>query len=239
MKQSEEQTGMDGLGGAVVLLSGGMDSVTLLHHVVTALRVPAVFPLSVHYGQRHARELEMACRQVEALGLPPHQTLDLSGFDGLVGQASSLTQTGAAVPDLADLDARTLDQPPTYVPNRNMVLLSLAAAYAESCGVDAVYYGAQAQDEYGYWDCTEEFVCRMNETLALNRRVPVRIHVPFVQWRKAQVLETGLRLGVNYANTWTCYRGGAVPCMRCPSCVERERAFATCGVQDPLLQENR
>jgi 7-cyano-7-deazaguanine synthase len=106
-----------------------------------------------------------------------------------------------------------------------MVLLALAAAYAEAKGVQDVFYGAQRQDEYGYWDCSGKFVERLNDVLSLNRGKPVRVHAPFARMRKAEVLRLGLELGVDYEHTWTCYRGGAKPCGTCPSCVERDAAF--------------
>jgi len=142
---------------------------------------------------------------------------------------------GNDVPGLSELAESELDQPSTYVPNRNMTLLSLAAAYAESRGCDRVYYGAQAQDEYGYWDCTTEFVERINAVFALNRRDAVHIEAPFVGKSKAECVALGLELGVDFGHTWSCYRGAKVPCGECPTCVERATAFAASGVPDPLL----
>ena len=139
-----------------------------------------------------------------------------------------------AIPDLSQLGESERAQPPTYVPNRNMMLLSLAAAYAESKGATDVFYGAQQQDEYGYWDCTEEFLKKMNEVLSLNRGLPVRLHAPFMRMKKSEVLRAGLEMGVDYSRTWSCYRGGETPCRECPTCVERAKAFAVLDVPDPL-----
>jgi 7-cyano-7-deazaguanine synthase len=141
---------------------------------------------------------------------------------------------GAEVPDLDTLDPAALDQPPTYVPNRNMILLSLAAAYAEAHGIRDVFYGAQAHDEYGYWDCTRDFLDRFNATLVLNRREAVTIHAPFIDKRKESLVALGRELGVDFAHTWSCYRGAEVPCGTCPTCRERLKAFADAGVTDPL-----
>lgn len=221
--------------GAVVLLSGGMDSATLLGYVRRNLDMENVYALSVHYGQKHGRELEMARWQAKDAGVKGHRVVDLGFFAGLTAGASSLTDERVGVPDLADLPSEVLDQPSTYVPNRNMVLLSLAAAHGEALGVQDVFYGAQAQDRYGYWDCTTEFVAGMNTVLGLNRRKPTCIHAPFVDWAKSDVLRTGLDIGVDYAHTWTCYRGQARPCLNCPSCVERASAFEAVGLADPLL----
>jgi 7-cyano-7-deazaguanine synthase len=115
------------------------------------------------------------------------------------------------------------------------MLLSLAAAYAEANKIADVYYGAQAQDEYGYWDCTTDFLGRINAVLSLNRDTPVRIHAPFVSHDKAANVLLGQELGVDFALTWTCYRGEpGHPCATCPACVERLNAFAKAGIPDPL-----
>jgi len=127
-----------------------------------------------------------------------------------------------------------LTQPPTYVPNRNMMLLSMAVAYAEAHRIRNVFYGAQAQDEYGYWDCTSDFVDRINGVLELNRRDRVTVHAPFVGMRKAETVRLGLRLGVDFSHTWSCYRGGERACGTCPTCVERLHAFAAVGADDPI-----
>ncbi|MDI6774741.1 MAG: 7-cyano-7-deazaguanine synthase QueC [Verrucomicrobiota bacterium] len=221
--QSDRQTGL--MDRAVVLLSGGADSATLLRHVVKDMGVSTVLALTFAYGQRHAREIEMARWQARSAGAAEHRVVDFSVYGGLVAGSSVLTDSGSRAPDLADIPAEQRAQPATYVPNRNMVLLALAAAYAEARGVRDIFYGAQAQDAYGYWDCSVEFVRRLNAALALNRGNPVRVHAPFAGLRKAEVLRIGLRLGVDYDHTWTCYRGGAQACGACPSCVEREAAF--------------
>ena len=210
---------------AVVLLSGGMDSVTLLHYVVRELKVPLVHALSFHYGQKHSRELEMAHWQVRAAGLKVHLELDIRLLSDITRGGSALTDPAIEVPDLASLSPDALRQPPTYVPNRNMILLSLAAAYAESQGMSHVFFGAQQQDAYGYWDCTAAFVEGLNAVLAQNHGVPVRIMAPFVHRSKREIVAIGRSLGVDYAHTWSCYRGGETPCGTCPTCVERERAL--------------
>ena len=220
---------------AVVLLSGGLDSSTLLWHVVKELAVPSVTALSFVYGQKHVRELQMARRQAAMAGLAEHAVVDMSFFAEMTLGGSALTDVRIAVPDLEDVGEEERCQPPTYVPNRNMVLLSLAAAFAESRGVCDIFYGAQAQDEYGYWDCTAEFIDRLNAVMALNRKRPVRVHAPYVGLKKAGIVKKGTALGVDYSLTWSCYRGGERPCGRCPTCVERANAFEEAGVGDPLI----
>lgn len=210
---------------AVILLSGGMDSAALLAYVSQRLDVKEIRALSFIYGQKHSRELECAAWQAEKAGAAEHRIIDISFYGALTQGGSALTDGSIDVPDLSDVPPDQRMQPPTYVPNRNMVFLSLATAFAEAQGIASVFYGAQAQDEYGYWDCSQDFVKRMNDVLALNRKGTVRIHAPFAGMSKADVLKIGLELGVDYDHTWTCYRGGDRPCETCPSCVERKRAF--------------
>ena len=219
----------------VVLLSGGMDSTVLLHHVVADGTLHPIHTLSYNYGQRHTRELEAAAWQAEQAGAASHEVIDISFVRGLVASGTSLVEGGKDVPNLEELSDDQLDQPPTYVPNRNMMLLSIAAAYAEARGIRDVYYGAQAHDEYGYWDCTRDFLERINNVLALNRRENVTIHAPFVGTKKSELVRRGIELGVDFSRTWSCYRGGASPCRTCPTCVERANAFEQAGVNDPLL----
>ena len=219
---------------AMVLLSGGVDSTTLLHRVRRTLGAGEVHALSFHYGQKHARELEMARRQAAAAGVARHHEIDLGFLGALTAARSALTGADVDIPDLDALDADQRRQPPTYVPHRNLLLLAVAAAAAEGAGIQDVYYGAQAQDEYGYWDCTPAFIERLNAVLALNRDRPVRVHAPFAGLRKAEVVKIGLALQVDYSHTWTCYRGGQSACGTCPSCVERAAAFREAGAADPL-----
>ena len=220
---------------AVVLLSGGMDSSTLVHYVRRKLDVEEIHALTFVYGQKHAREREAAGWQAAAAQTYAHHTVDMTFFAALIkGGGSALIDEAISVPDLADLSAAQRDQPPTYVPNRNTVLLSLAAAYAEARSITSVFYGAQIQDQYGYWDCTSTYLARLNELLLLNRRRPVGVHAPFLTMRKAEILRIGIELGVDYGRTWSCYRGHAPACGTCPTCVERLQAFREVGQPDPL-----
>ena len=223
--------------GAVVLVSGGIDSVVLLHHVIRDLGRDPVYAVSFNYGQRHSRELECAQYQAKTAGAANHHVVDITFLRELLKDGSSLILGGAPVPNLADLSEQQLEQPPTYVPNRNMMLLSIAAAYAEAQGIREVFYGAQAQDEYGYWDCTTVFLERMNHVLSLNRAEPVVIHAPFVSMKKAETVHLGAILGVDFARTWSCYRGGEKACGTCPTCIERLNAFSEAGLVDSLPYE--
>lgn len=217
------------MNNAVVLLSGGMDSATLLAYVRQRLEVENVVAVSFIYGQKHSKELECAKWQAEKAGAGEHRIIDISFYGELTQGGSALTDDSIDVPDLDEVKPEERMQPLTYVPNRNMVFLSLAAAFAEAQGITDVFYGAQAQDEYGYWDCSQDFVKRMNDVLSLNRKVRIKIRAPFAAMPKSDVVKIGLELGVDYDHTWTCYRGGEQPCGSCPSCVERDRAFSEAG----------
>lgn len=222
---------------AVVLLSGGVDSTVLLHHAIKTLGRKPVYALSFNYSQRHSKELECAVWQAKAAGAAEHRVVDMAFLGELLKRGTALVTGGAGVPDLRELEPGQRSQPPTYVPNRNMILLSIAAAYAEAAGIHQVFYGAQAQDEYGYWDCTTTFVERLNHVLELNRVEPVRVYAPFVRMRKAETVRLGLELEVDFSHTWSCYRGGDKACGTCPTCAERLAAFKEAGAEDPIPYE--
>lgn len=220
---------------AIVLLSGGLDSTVLLHHVVKDLGYKPVYALSFDYGQRHSVELAMAAWQADHLvPVKEHCVVQIPSHEFITARSSALIQGGVEVPDLEALAPGDRDQPPTYVPNRNMIMLSIAAAAAEARQCKPVFYAAQAQDEYGYWDCTEKFVARFNSLLKLNRRQAAMVYAPFVSRPKADVVCMGQRLDVDFTRTWSCYRGGNTPCETCPTCVERRKAFEKAGLHDPL-----
>jgi 7-cyano-7-deazaguanine synthase len=234
ISETELAAGFAGISRALVLVSGGVDSTTLLHWVRRRLGIAEIRALSFAYGQRHGRELQMAEHQLRLAGVTDHRVIDIGFLAELTAGRSALAAGGMDVPDLSALNEAERRQPPTYVPHRNLLFLAVAAAAAEGAGIQDVFYGAQAQDEYGYWDCTLEFVQRLNAVLGLNRDRAVRVHAPFVNLSKGEVVKIGLALGADYAHTWTCYRGGRAPCGTCPSCVEREAAFRYAGVDDPL-----
>lgn len=222
---------------AVVLLSGGIDSTVLLHNLVKNLAFGPIHTLSFQYGQRHGRELECAEWQANAVRASSHKIIELDFLGDLLKGRSALVSGGKEVPALSELSEEAKVQPPTYVPNRNMILLSLAAAYGEGLRIPDVYYGAQAIDSYGYWDCTPTFLERLNHVFGLNRDEPIQIHAPFIRMAKSEIVRLGHELGVDFAHTWTCYRGGQKACGECPSCVERLKAFEEGGVEDPLPYE--
>lgn len=226
------------MNSALVLLSGGLDSTTLLHYMKKTVGYAEIDAITFYYGQKHSRELECAAWQAHAAGVRKHQQVDLSFFRELIAGVSALTDSKVELSDLTKLLPEELDQPPSYVPNRNMILLSLAVAYAEAKGIVDVFYGAQPHDRYGYWDCTPKFLARLNAVLSLNRRTAITLHAPFIAMRKSEELRLGLKLKVDYAHTWTCYRGQEKACGSCPSCVERLGAFRDLGIKDPLIYEH-
>jgi 7-cyano-7-deazaguanine synthase len=224
------------MNGAVVLLSGGIDSSTLLHYVCKLYGAKNVHALTFRYGQKHSRECLSAKWQAKHAGVGRHVIIQLTPFFKYIAGGSVLTDAEKLIPSLDEIRAANRQHPPTYVPHRNLLFLSLAVSYAEANKLSCVFFAAQHTDSYSYWDCTPEFVKRLNLVLNLNRGNKVTVKAPFIRFTKAQVIKSGLKLGVNFAHTWTCYRGLQKPCMECPSCVERMRAFQQIGVSDPLLQ---
>jgi 7-cyano-7-deazaguanine synthase len=222
---------------AVVLLSGGLDSTTVLAIVRAGDYAP--YTLSFRYGQRHEVELSAAQRVAEALGSERHvvASIDLRAFGG-----SALTDD-IAVPHHASADDLTDEIPVTYVPARNTVFLSFALAWAETLGASDIFIGVNALDYSGYPDCRPEYI-RAYEQMAnlatkagVEGRQRLRIHTPLIDLTKAQIIERGLALGVDYSLTHSCYdpdpRGRA--CGTCDSCLLRRRGFAELGLEDPAL----
>jgi len=213
----------------VAIVSGGLDSVTLLHYLVQSKKAKP-YVISFQYGQKHVRELQCAEINATELGCPYSQ-IDLTGL-GALFDSSALVSGEREIPHIETVMGDP--QPPTYVPNRNMLFLSIAAAFAENKGVGTIYYGAQRHDIYGYWDTTQQFLERLNSVYALNRKSRITIEAPFVTFSKTDTLKLGLSLGVDYAKTWSCYAGGDKACGVCPTCAERLTAFKEAGIPDPL-----
>ncbi len=203
----------------VLLFSGGVDSTVLLYQLLKDRR--EVIALSVDYGQRHARELTAARLIASRVGVR-HVVADLSGLKPIFGVRNS--QTG----DLAPPEAHQEDlaQKQTVVPNRNMVMLSVAAALAITERAGHVAYACHAGDAAIYPDCRKEFVVALEEALSLADDWPVSLLTPFIGWSKAKIVERGRLLGVPFGQTWTCYVGGDSPCGKCGACRERAEAGA-------------
>lgn len=214
----------------VVIYSGGMDSFTLLH--LARARGYNVHALSFNYGQRHVRELDAARTVCEANGIS-HRVIDIRAMSEVMA-GSSLT-SDIEVPE-GHYQEDTMKS--TVVPNRNMILLSLATGYAVTVEADAVWFGAHGGDHAIYPDCRPEFIEKMDAVCKVANYQPVAIEAPFMAMDKGQILAEGLRLNLDYSQTWTCYNGRAQACGRCGSCTERLEAFAANGVTDPLSYEN-
>jgi len=217
---------------AVVLLSGGLDSTTAL---AVARQSFDCYALTVRYGQLHQVELEAARRVAALANVRDHRVIDI---DLAQLAASALTSPGVAVPkdrSLAEIGAPG-DVPPTYVPARNTVLLALALAWAESLGARDIFVGVNVLDASGYPDCRPEFI-RAFEALAqvATRSGGFKIHAPLIELTKAQIIELGTKLGVDYGLTHSCYdpSPGGAACGRCDACQLRKKGFAEAGIPDP------
>jgi 7-cyano-7-deazaguanine synthase len=219
---------------AVVLLSGGLDSYTAA--AIAKADGFVLNALTIHYGQRHAREVQSARQVARALGVEEHKelTVDLRPIGG-----SSLTSE-IDVPHDRDLDAT--DIPSTYVPARNTIFLSLALGWAEVIGARDLVVGVNALDYSGYPDCRPEFVRAFEALANVATRVGVegarfRIHTPLIQLSKADIIRRGVELELDYGLTHSCYDPAptGLPCGHCDSCVLRAKGFAEAGVADPLL----
>ena len=214
---------------AVVVYSGGMDSFTVLN---TAIQNGLdVYALSFNYGQKHSKELDVAARVCRELGIS-HKVVDITAINSLMSN-SSLT-SDAEIPEGHYQDDNMKS---TVVPNRNMVLLSMAIAYAVSLEAGKVYYGAHSGDHHIYPDCRPEFVEAMNAVSKIANYQSVEIVTPFLHSSKGEILKAGLAMNLNYANTWTCYNGREKSCGKCGACYERLEAFAEQDKTDPLDYE--
>ncbi len=216
---------------AVVLLSGGMDSTTCL--ALAASQGRAVYSLAFDYGQRHRFELQLAARQARAFGVREHRVvrLDLAGI-----ARSALTDAAIAVPKHEPPGG----VPPTYVPARNAVFLSLGVAWAEVLGAGELFIGVNQVDYSGYPDCRGDFVAAFERMANLATRSgtegrPLRVRAPLLDMDKAAIIRLGLELGVDYAQTHSCYdpTGDGLACGACPACRLRLQAFAALGRADP------
>jgi 7-cyano-7-deazaguanine synthase len=218
---------------AVVLLSGGLDSYTAA--AIAKADGFALCALTIHYGQRHVREIEAARRVADALGVEARLELDLD----LRAIGGSALTAGADVPHGRDLAAPGI--PVTYVPARNTIFLSLALAWAEVLGARDLVIGVNALDYSGYPDCRPEFIRAFEQVAALGTRAGVeggafRIHTPLINLTKAQIIRRGIELGLDYGLTHSCYDPlpDGSPCTTCDSCLLRARGFSEAGLADPL-----
>mgnify|MGYP000141467933 FL=1 len=213
----------------VVIYSGGMDSFTVLNRALKDGK--EVFALTFDYGQRHVKEIECASSVCKSLNVK-HKVIDISAINQLLA-GSSLTDD-IEIPE-GHYEAESMKS--TVVPNRNMILLSLAVGYAVSVGAEQVYYGAHSGDHAIYPDCRPEFVQKMNDVCMIANYESVEIFSPYLEVSKTDILTDGIKMGLDYSQTWTCYNGRDKACGKCGACQERLEAFRDNNVVDPLAYE--
>jgi 7-cyano-7-deazaguanine synthase len=213
----------------VVIYSGGMDSFTVLNRALHDGK--EVYALTFDYGQRHVKEIEYASKVCKSLKVK-HKVIDISAINQLLA-GSSLTDN-IDIPQ-GHYEADSMKS--TVVPNRNMILLSLAVGYAVSVGASQVYYGAHSGDHAIYPDCRPEFVMKMNDVCKIANYESVEIFSPYLTVTKSDILTDGLKMGLSYEQTWTCYNGREKACGKCGACQERLEAFSDNNVTDPLDYE--
>lgn len=213
----------------VVIYSGGMDSFTVLNRAIHDGK--EVYALSFDYGQKHVKELECAAAVCKSLKVK-HKTIDISSINQLLA-GSSLTDN-IEIPE-GHYEAQSMKS--TVVPNRNMILLSLAVGYAVSVKASQVYYGAHSGDHAIYPDCRPEFVMKMNDVCQIANYEPVEIFSPYLTVTKTDILTDGINMGLDYSHTWTCYNGREKACGKCGACQERLEAFRDNNQTDPLAYE--
>jgi 7-cyano-7-deazaguanine synthase len=240
---------------SVVLLSGGLDSTTVAAYAKAEGH--ELVALTFNYGQRHQREMEAAKCVAEILEIR-HEVVDLPALNKL-SWYSALTDGSMGIPKETMVGGSTQDIPITYVPLRNTVFLTLAAALLESRVLSlieggtaspkdvsaAIFIAANAVDYSGYPDCRPEYFGAMRRALFEGSKlgkqfgVSIDIETPVLRMTKAEIVKLGVRLGAPLEHTWSCYEGGEIPCGACDSCLLRAKGFAEAGISDPLLERLR
>lgn len=215
----------------VVPVSGGIDSTVILYFALS--EGYEVFPVSYDYGQKH-KEKELTCAQRNVYRTTNQNTkvLDLRFFKDIV-TTSALTNDDIDVAKTRDVlgDPQTVN----YVPNRNMMMLSICTAYAESIGAETVFHGAALVDsQAGFWDGSKEFIDAINKVNDLNRRTRIKISAPLILKSKKDIIQMGMDLGVDFSLTWTCYEGKPQACGECTACSSRIQGFIDAGYKDPV-----
>ncbi len=211
----------------VTLLSGGIDSTVMMYALVERYEV---WPLTVNYGQRHLRETISARMVCEARGGSLLQRFEYIDLSGLAQTIKCALHGQGTIPDGPYTD-ETINS--CVSPNRNMILLAVAAGYAQSIGASTVAYAAHANDSAVYPDCRPEFVKSVGETILLATGGIIGLLAPFITWHKSSIVRLGAGLNVPFKKTYSCYRGDEVHCGECPTCVDRKDAFVQADVADP------
>ena len=215
----------------VVLVSGGMDSVSALYEAKNQHSVLA--GLSFNYGSKHNhREIPWAALHCRKLGVP-HQVIELDFVSRLF--KSDLLQSGGTIPD-GHYQEQKMKK--TVVPFRNGIMLAIAGGFAESIGAESLVIAAHSGDHAIYPDCREEFMQAMSEALRLGTYASINILRPFINMSKGQIARRGHDLGIDFAQTWSCYKGGRIHCGTCGTCVERREAFSVAMLPDPTIYKS-
>ena len=220
----------------VISLSGGLDSTVMAYSLVDKYGAENVLPITYFYGQKNDIEIKLASVTCEKLKIP-YKCIDISFLGDLCKDVSSLSGSSTmSVPDATDVPKHTI--PSTYIPYRNLIMLSVSMAYAESHGANAVYISSQLTDIH--WDSQINFVDALNEVSILNIDQPITVRAPFVNYSKTDEIKLGIKLGVPFEDTWSCYDPQTEyllhpekPCQVCTACVKRKEAFEKVGVIDP------
>lgn len=229
---------------AFVLNSGGLDSTTCLAMAIEKYGAENVITASLYYGQKHDKELKCAQAIADYYGVK-HIEEDISNVMKYASDVCTLVKGGKNIEHSSydeQIKHTKNGRVATYVPFRNGLFLSIAAAYADSIFPNEkveIYYGAHADDAAGnaYADCTPEFADAMNKAISLGTYGNITVCRPLINWNKAQVVKEGLRLKVPYELTWSCYEGGDKQCGTCGTCIDRKNAFLENGVIDPVPYE--
>lgn len=220
---------------AIVLVSGGMDSAVLLYFLKKTRRY-RLHGLLFDYGQRHRQEMKSAASLLKAARVP-FQKVDLN----FPWKGSVLLDPEARLPRRRTLKEIRRAIPPTYVPARNLIFLSLATGCAEAIGAERIFYGANAVDYSGYPDCRPVFVDHLNRTIRTGTRAgslrkTIQIEAPLLRLSKGEIVLLGKQCGVPFEKTWSCYAGEMRPCGECDSCRLRAKGFEEAGMKDPLIK---
>ena len=227
---------------AIVLLSGGLDSTTCLALAVQKYGKDKVLAVSMYYGQKHVKELECAHKVAMYYGVDhiEHEVTGAFAYSDcslLQGNRKDIVEGSYADQQRSRNDGQPVE---TYVPFRNGLFLSHAAAIALSVNASVVMFGAHRDDVTGdaYPDCSIKFWKTMNQAIKIGTGNKVEVSAPFIRCNKAQIVGMGTRLNVPYELTWSCYKGGDVPCGKCGTCIDRAEAFKKNGLEDPLICKN-
>lgn len=215
----------------LAVVSGGMDSVTMLHDLVAQGHEVSV--VSFNYGQRHLKELEVAKANADKLGLK-HKVIDMAFMAQLLDNSALTGDT-----DVPEGHYEADNMKLTVVPNRNMIMASIAVGLAVNNGLEAVALGVHSGDHAIYPDCRPEFIKELNDVTQIANYEPITILAPYIDKDKTSIIKRGLEIGVDYSKTWTCYKGLAKACGKCGSCQERLEAFRNNNKEDPVDYETR